>query len=79
MIVNAAQTGTRKPRTAEEWADDVNDMLLTYSPNPDAIVAFAQERGVISGIWVEVTSPLLIAAENGWTIRYDGARFTVAS
>jgi hypothetical protein len=78
--------GKRKATNAAEWADDVSDMLLTYSRRHDDVIAFARSHGVIAGIWVEKAhygvidyAPAMIVAERGWTIEYDGERFVVVT
>jgi hypothetical protein len=64
-----------QPQTATEWADDANQMLVTYSPNPNDVLAFAAERGALGGIWIERTGDRYLVAENGWVIANAGGRF----
>jgi hypothetical protein len=71
-------TQPQRATTAAEWADDATQMLRTYSTRPAGVVAFARTRGALGGIWVADTTGLTMTAENGWTVRYDGARFVAA-
>lgn len=64
---------TNKATTATEWIDDLNTMLLTFSPDAADIVAFAKDRGAIAGHWVWTTDEGHIAAENGWDAWFDAS------
>jgi hypothetical protein len=60
-----------KATTASEWIDDVNTMLVTYSRNPEHVVAFAAIHGAIAGHWVYDAMFGRIVTEDGWTAKYD--------